>query len=137
MHLLNRAFVSLLALATSSVFASGVEGLWSTPPKAPDDAHIQVLIAPCEKNAERRCGSISAYFSEGSEKENEIVGKLIIKNMRKQNVQLWKGGTVWAPDEDKTYKAKLELLNSNTLKVSGCVFGGLICRGQEWVRVQP
>ena len=48
----------------------------------------------------------------------------------------WSSGTIWAPDRDKTYRAKMEMLSADQMKVSGCVAGGLICRGQTWLRVK-
>jgi len=46
----------------------------------------------------------------------------------------WGDGTIWAPDDDKTYDSSMEL-SGNTLEVSGCVLGGIICRGQDWTRL--
>ena len=57
-----------------------------------------------------------------------MVGKLIIKNMKETSATTWKNRTIWAPDDNKTYKSKMVLLNQDTLKVSGCVFGRLICK---------
>jgi len=66
--------------------------------------------------------------------ESDIVGKSIIEKMKSAGEKTWKNGTIWAPDDDKTYSAKMELVGDNTLKVSGCVLR-FICRGQEWTRV--
>ena len=45
----------------------------------------------------------------------------------------YSGGTIWAPDVDKKYASKMKI-NGATLVVSGCVAGGLICRGQDWTK---
>jgi len=42
-------------------------------------------------------------------------------------------GTVNVLDEGKTYKGKASV-NGNTMKMSGCVMGGLICRGEDLAR---
>src|SRR5262245_13835143 len=40
-------------------------------------------------------------------------------------------GTITDPTNDKTYSGKATLLGTS-LKMSGCVFGGLICKSQTW-----
>lgn len=42
-------------------------------------------------------------------------------------------GKITDPANDKTYSGKATL-SGNSLKMSGCVLGGLICRGQNWKR---
>ena len=42
-------------------------------------------------------------------------------------------GQVIAVDEGKTYTGKAKV-NGNTMKLSGCVAGGLICKGENWQR---
>ncbi len=127
---------ALIAIA-SSASASDVDGLWQTAANEDTGAYLHVEISACEQKPEKRCGLITAYFRDGQQQERDVVGQWIIKNMKESSATTWKNGTIWAPDEDKTYKSKMVLLSQNALKVSGCVFGGLICRGQEWTRVQP
>lgn len=43
-------------------------------------------------------------------------------------------GTITDPSNDKTYKGKASISGS-TLKMSGCVLGGLICKSQSWKRL--
>lgn len=40
-------------------------------------------------------------------------------------------GTITDPETDKTYSGKASLSGSS-LKMSGCVLGGLICKSQTW-----
>jgi uncharacterized protein (DUF2147 family) len=42
-------------------------------------------------------------------------------------------GQITDPKTDKTYTGKASL-SGNALKMSGCVFGGLICQSQNWKR---
>jgi uncharacterized protein (DUF2147 family) len=42
-------------------------------------------------------------------------------------------GSITDPSEDRTYSGRAEL-TGDTLRLSGCVLGGLICRGENWVR---
>ncbi|CDX31006.1 conserved exported hypothetical protein [Mesorhizobium sp. ORS 3359] len=40
-------------------------------------------------------------------------------------------GTITDPETDKTYSGKATL-SGTSLKMSGCVLGGLICKSQTW-----
>jgi uncharacterized protein (DUF2147 family) len=42
-------------------------------------------------------------------------------------------GTINVLDEGKTYKGKA-VVDGNTMRMSGCVLGGLICRGEDLTR---
>lgn len=129
------ALVIAVLVMNAAAIAADVDGLWKTAPTGPNDVYIEVEIAPCSKNVEWRCGVVTAFFAEGEQHEDELVGKWIIENMKKDSDVLWKNGTVWAPDNDKSYRAKMKLTDPQTLKVSGCLLGGFLCRGEEWSRV--
>jgi uncharacterized protein (DUF2147 family) len=43
-------------------------------------------------------------------------------------------GSVTKPQNNKTYSGKATL-SGNSLKLSGCVLGGLICESQTWSRL--
>jgi uncharacterized protein (DUF2147 family) len=43
-------------------------------------------------------------------------------------------GQITDPETDKTYSGKATLSGSS-LKMSGCVFGGLICKSQTWSKL--
>ncbi len=128
----SRVILPVLLLAGAAGNAFAADGRWNSEPSDEDQSYIQVEIAPCETNAALKCGLITGYFKDGAESESDTVGKWIIKDMKANGEGAWKGGTIWAPDEDKTYKAKMALLDENTLEVSGCIF--VFCRGQEWTR---
>lgn len=42
-------------------------------------------------------------------------------------------GSITDLEEKKTYKGKA-VVNGNVMKLSGCVLGGLICKGENWNR---
>jgi uncharacterized protein (DUF2147 family) len=82
------------------------------------------------------CGTIAKAFDAGAAPSTEYahLGKPIIRDMAAAGSGAYDGGTIWAPDTDKTYRSRMAL-SGNTLEVKGCVAGGLICRGQNWTRV--
>ena len=43
-------------------------------------------------------------------------------------------GSITDPETDKTYSGKASL-NGSSLKMKGCVLGGLICKSQTWSKL--
>ena len=43
-------------------------------------------------------------------------------------------GSITKPSNDKTYSGRATL-SGNSLRLKGCVFGGLICESQNWTRL--
>lgn len=114
-------------LLASPALADPVHGNWKSAP-GDDGAYIHVKISSC---GGKICGKITKVVGK---KNPTSLGKSIIKNMSADGSGKYSGGTIWAPDKNKTYKSKMSL-KGNKLKVSGCVAGGLICRGQTWTRL--
>ncbi len=61
------------------------------------------------------------------------MGKLIVKDMKSDDGASYSGGTVWDPEDNKTYSSKMTL-KGNDLDVEGCV--AIFCKGQDWTRVK-
>lgn len=123
-----------IALAAGPVLANEVFGIWKSEPND-EGAFIHVEVSPCAEDAGRVCGRIIGAFNGDPDRATRIVGRNIIENMESDGANAWDGGTIWAPDDDETYSSEMEL-EGNVLRVSGCVLGGLICRGQKWTRVR-
>ena len=118
---------ALFVAGTSTAWAADpVEGTWESPTNE-DGASIQVQIAPCGGSF---CGTITNV--KGG--DQSIKGERMLWDMAAKGGGTYSGGKVWAPDDDKTYRGKLEL-SGNSLKISGCVLGGAVCRGETFARV--
>ncbi|MBS0563945.1 MAG: DUF2147 domain-containing protein [Proteobacteria bacterium] len=127
------ALAALMALTGGALWAADpVEGVWKTRPD--DNGNFgYVRIAPC---GDRLCGVlIRAFDKTGAETHSDNIGRKIVWDMTPDGAGGYGGGQVWAPDRDKTYASKM-VLSGDTLSVSGCVLGGLICRAQDWTRVK-
>lgn len=116
------------ALLATPALSQDVFGVWRTETND-RGAYLHVDVQPCGQNV---CGKIVRNING---QRQEIVGRMIIEGMRPDGPNAWDNGTIWKPDDDETYDAEMELQGS-VLKVSGCVFGGLICRSQDWRRVR-
>jgi len=127
------ALAAGLALAVAApALADPVEGVWQTKP---DDHHEfgYVKIAPC---GVMFCGKlVKSFGADGKPKKSVNIGKNIVWNMTAKGNGRYGGGKIWAPDRNKIYKSYM-VLKGTSLKVNGCVFGGLFCRGQVWTRVK-
>lgn len=125
-------FAAAMIFGATAAVADPVEGMWKTKP---DDngnfGHVQIV--PC---GGKICGTlVKAFDGTGKEISSPNVGKKIVWDMVAEGGGAYGSGKVWAPDRDKTYNSKMAL-SGNTLSVSGCVLGGMICRASDWSRVK-
>ncbi len=118
--------------AGAALAGDPAEGVWKTLPD--DNGNFGYIeIKPC---GPALCGTlIQSFDGAGVDMESENVGKQIVWDMMPAGDGYYADGKVWAPDRDKTYTAKMQL-SGETLAVSGCVLGGLICRASDWTRVK-
>ena len=117
--------------AGSAAQAQEVFGVWQSE-KTDDGRYLHIEVHPCANDRAMVCGTIVGAFGGASEAN---VGKPIIWDMVPEGADAWDDGRIWKVDEDKVYDSEMEL-RGDTLVVSGCVLGGLICRSQSWPRVR-
>lgn len=121
-------------LFSTSAFADGVFGIWKTEEKD-DGRYLHVEVHACAGKPEQVCGTITGAFNGASEAN---VGKPIIWDMQphRRKTNRWDDGKIWKVDEDEVYDSEMKLRDDGILDVSGCILGGLICKGQDWTRVE-
>ena len=124
--------VGILLLAAGGAAADPAEGMWRT--QANDEGTFaDVRIAPC---GAALCGRLqTAYGASGRPIEVPDPNATIVAGMRPSGGGAYDGGTITDPQAGRTYRAKMAL-SGDSLKVSGCVAGGLLCRSQTWRRVR-
>ncbi|MEM9636879.1 MAG: DUF2147 domain-containing protein [Pseudomonadota bacterium] len=120
--------VICLMMAGAAV-ADPIEGLWQT--QEDDGAYALVNITPCGSNF---CGKIDRTFNASGEYQSPNLGKTLVIDMAAQGGGKYKG-KVWRPSNDKIYIGKIAL-NGDSMRLSGCVAGGLLCSKQTWSRVK-
>ena len=62
------------------------------------------------------------------------LGSAVLINMRASSQARWEG-QIYNATNGQTYKANIRMVGENTLRVEGCVLGGVFCGGQRWTRV--
>ncbi len=61
-----------------------------------------------------------------------ILGATLLRDFKRKNKD-WRGGTVYDPENDKLYAARLKRLDDGNLQLKGCV--GVFCQTQVWTVV--
>lgn len=123
------AAAALALLAAPARAADPVEGMWQTQPD--DGAYAHVQLAPCGPAI---CGTIKRTFNASGEYKSPNLGKQLVIGMVPQGGGKYEG-KVWRPSNDKIYLGRIEL-NGASLRLAGCVAGGLFCSKQTWQRVK-
>lgn len=119
---------ALVLAGAASAQADPIAGLWASEVNK-EGASLHVRIKPC---GDAICGSVAKVLGHP---DTSSEGKQMIWGMKPEGKGVYSGGKVWAPDQDKTYRGKL-LLKGNKLTMSGCILGGVICRGTDFTRLK-
>ncbi|MDJ0932224.1 DUF2147 domain-containing protein [Breoghania sp.] len=80
-------------------------------------------------------GKKGVHNPDAAKRSRPLLGVLTIYGMKPKGDDAWRG-KVYNAEDGKTYTGKMELVTNTKLKLSGCVLGGLICKGETWRRVQ-
>lgn len=142
--------LTVLSLGTSApaLAQAGIEGLWRTEKSA------EVRIAPCP---EGYCGTLAkivlppgelaadgtpampetvtdTHNSDPALRGRKMLGLQILTLSAESKPGVF-AGTVYNPQDGKTYEGFVESKGPDTLRLNGCVLFKLVCRGEDWVRV--
>lgn len=134
------AVVAGLTMAAAAVatpaLAADATGTWMRP-----SGTSQIRISSC---GSALCGQL-VWLKDKSKKDvknpdaakrsRSLLGVRTVYDMKPNGNGEWKG-KVYNAEDGKTYSGKMELTAPNKLKLSGCVMGGLICKGETWNRVK-
>ena len=121
-------FAPALALADPS-------GLWSRSNEQ-GESHIRVAAA-----GDVYTGTIEWMENPRNDTENPdpalqdrpLVGVQIFNDMEQLNPTKW-GGSLYNPEDGRTYSGTLTIIDENTLELEGCAFI-IFCRSDTWTRV--
>ena len=106
-------------------------GLWENP-----KGTIRVRTAPC---GDALCGAIAGATATAEADARDagvsnLIGTQLLKDYRKIGPDRW-AGTVYVPDMGHSFSSRIVQLAPDTLKISGCLIGGWLCKSQIWKRV--
>jgi uncharacterized protein (DUF2147 family) len=128
----------LLPFLSLAAYAADPIGLWLT-----SDGEAKIRITRCEKGI---CGTI-VWLKEPNDtdgkpktdrenvdqelKKRPMLGLEIFHNLQQLAPNKYQG-SLYNPDDGRTYDGQLELGLDGLIKMKGCVFGGIICDDDVW-----
>jgi uncharacterized protein (DUF2147 family) len=71
---------------------------------------------------------------DSAKRNKPILGLRILKGFVASGANTWTRGTIYDPENGKTYKCKITLVNPNTLNVRGYIGISLVGRTNVWTR---
>ncbi|MDB5560246.1 MAG: hypothetical protein JWQ36_3180 [Enterovirga sp.] len=132
--------VAVLAGATASLLFAGaaaaeggrITGVWLT-----ENGDSKIRISPCGK---AYCGTVVWAKTNGLDQNNPdpalrkraIVGMPLTRDMRPAGSRF--AGSMYNPENGKTYSVTMQVSGSSKLEVEGCVLG-FLCGGESWSRL--
>lgn len=127
------ALLAITAAPACAAPAGDPGGLWLT-----ETGRSKIKIAPCGGGY---CGTIVSAPGKGLDANNpdpalrsrSVVGVQIL-DARKPDGSGY-SGSLYNPNDGKTYSGSMRLTKPDTLEVSGCVLG-FLCKSQVWTRVK-
>ena len=123
----------LAALGPAAAQKYNPAGTWLS-----QTGETRVRLAPCGGN--QMCGTIVWVKTPGKDVHNpdpskrgrDLVGIPMV-TMSPSGADQWKG-TLYRYTDGQTFSGSMKMTGQNTMELSGCVAGGLICRSQTWTR---
>jgi uncharacterized protein (DUF2147 family) len=132
---------ALLGMSPGASLAADPMGTWHT-----DEGKATVRIAAC---GPALCGTIVALKeanepdgkpktdknnAESGLRSRPMIGVLIVLGMKPSGTANKWSGQVYNAEDGKTYSGSLTLQDANTIKLEGCILGGLVCKAATWTR---
>lgn len=130
--MLRHLFLSLALLPAVATAQTGPTGTWRN-----EKDSVRIRVAPC---GEGLCGTVVRASAAAQEKAADggterLVGTQLFRNLVREDDGRWHG-KVFVPDLGTSVEGTLEQDGRDTLLASGCLFAGLGCKTQTWVRVR-
>ncbi len=138
------AAVAALMVAGSAGGALAAEpwGVWLN---GRQDAHVKLY--PCDDG--ELCGEIvwlkralgddgkprrDVHNDDESLRDRPLLGIQVLWDLEDQGDGEWDDGDIYNARDGETYSGEVEVIDANTVEVSGCVF--FICKTETWTRVE-
>ncbi len=129
---------SIFPLLATANQAQDIEGVWLN---AKGDGYIELIIndkvltgtiigSPLPEDANRK----DENNPDPALRERLLEGTTILKDFTYAGDKLWKGGTIYDPNNGKTYDCKITFIDDQTIEVRGYVGISLFGRTEVWTR---
>ena len=134
-------FLLVLFLFVNNGWSQSAAGTWKTIDD--EDGTVKSHVSIYEEDG-KLYGKILKLINpeqttctacKGDKKDQPLEGMQIMWGLGHDKANKWKGGKIMDPKNGKEYKCKIELEDSDTLKVRGFIGFSLLGRTQTWYRV--
>ncbi|MEM9987872.1 MAG: DUF2147 domain-containing protein [Pseudomonadota bacterium] len=86
-------------------------------------------VAWIEPDPKGDMGAKDVHNQDESLRERPILGMILLEGFEKSDAG-WQNGSIYNPENGKTYRSHLKVLEQGQLQVKGCI--GPICKGLKW-----
>jgi uncharacterized protein (DUF2147 family) len=111
---------------------SPLAGVWMNPSHS-----VAVVTEPC---GGAMCGRVvwaNAHAQADVRSETPtkpLIGTQLLSAFRPASKGMWEG-VLYVPDMDRTVSSRIQMIDASTLRISGCLIHGFLCRSQTWQRI--
>ena len=132
----------MLGVSLGTSLAADPNGTWHT-----EEGKATVHIAAC---GPALCGTIVSLKdandpdtgkprtdknnADASLRSRPMIGVQVVLGMKPTGTANKWSGQVYNAEDGKTYTGNLTLQDANTIKLEGCILGGLVCKAATWTR---
>jgi len=146
--------VLLSALSAAAGDGDAILGVWATDPEGEGgQAHIEIYSAgdtyagkivwleepvylEDDEDGEYGQPKVDKNNPDPSLQSRPIMGLELMEGFVYDGKGNWKKGTIYDPDNGKTYKCKVKIDDDGVLKVRGFIGISMIGRTSQWTRVE-
>jgi uncharacterized protein (DUF2147 family) len=128
-------FIGFALTAKAQTSADAITGIWLTAPK---DGKIEIY-----KESDKYFGKI-VWGKEPGRKDDknpdaslrnrDLMGTVLLRNFTFNGKDKWESGTIYDPNNGKTYSCNIKLKDKNRLEVRGYIGFSLLGRTEVWTR---
>jgi len=134
-----KILISLALIVTSTHSFAGSHDVFGKFLTQEKNSHIQIVDcgngAPCGKVVWINPATLQDGVTPETAKAKSgkrVLGMQILSDFKRKKND-WRGGTIYDPGKDKSYKSRLKRLENGSLEVKGCI--SFICQTQIWNEV--
>ena len=134
--ILITALLAFGAIAWAAGDENAIEGIWETD----TGGYVQI-----HKEGDAWVGTVvgsrsgeARYDTENPDEKlrgRRLLGVTVLKGLEYAGDNEWDDGSIYSPDNGKTYSARATLTDENTLEARGYLGISLLGRSQTWQRV--
>ena len=148
------ALLVVAALPVAAGDPDAILGLWATDPEDEGgQAHVEIFVdgdrysgrivwleepvyLPGDEDGEAGTPKVDTENPDPALRSRPILGLDMLEGFVYDGEGTWHRGTVYDPNDGKTYKCKMRLEDADTLKVRGFIGFSMLGRTEVWTRVR-